>query len=265
MPRLAIGDLTIDLEVPERFACAYGPTGSLVAEDPRTGAGFELSAITGDIDAVAIVRKNALKANAKLLHDDATHACFVTDHTWDAGFAAHYLMATVDGDVPEMLAIMTSVASAHPPFPEDAANAFFPLSASHATWFAQRRSALKEDDGWSSGMPDAARALDALWERLLAASPDDETEVNSRLSAIAVAFGDLLCRAFGCQWRVTKDDWGVALGVIGLEGTANLRIVPDSFIGKRWARREPPFVDQALRSIGETFERARAEWKKPSS
>lgn len=264
MPRLAIGDLTIDLDVPERFACAYSATGSLVAQDSKRGDGFEVSAITGDIDAVAVVKMNALKANVALLHESATHACFTADQTWDAGFGAHYVMATVEGDVPEMLAILTSVGSAHPPFPSDQPISFFPLSASHALWFAQRRSALLEDEGWSSGMPTPASALDDLWDRLLADNPTDEAEVNSRLSAISVAFGDLLARALGFQWRVTKDDWGIALGVIGLEGTANLLVTPDSFIAKRWERREPRFLEAALRSIGETVERARAEWKKPA-
>ena len=73
MPRIAIGDLSVDVEVPERFRCDFSTSGSLLAESEATNESFELSAITVQGgSAVDIVRARAAESGATLLRTATT-------------------------------------------------------------------------------------------------------------------------------------------------------------------------------------------------
>lgn len=252
MPRFAVGDLTIDLDVPPRFKCEYALSGALVGLDASVGAGFEISGLhLGQRSGVEVLKERAVQAKQPLVRDSATFASFLQPpRTWFAGFGPHLLVATLKKPelIPEFDAVLASVGPAHDPFPEGKETAFSPLRPSHTRFFEQRRTSLLDAIGWSPQLSNAAARLDAFWEELLADPPEDEHLLGTMLSGVAIGFGDLLA-PYGFQWRVAKDPWGVSLGVVALEGSSDLLVVPDSFIAKRWERREPPFIADSVKAI----------------
>lgn len=263
MPRFAIGDLTVDLEVPERFVCEYALNGALVALDKRSGAKAEISGILINGDGVQAVKKRA-EEHTIALHESAAGfaSFFQPPRTWFAGLGQHLIIATLTK--PEAFAefaqVLKSVAPAHDPFPADKETSVVDLRPSHTRWFEQRRTSLLDAISWSAERHDAAERLDAFWADLVENPPEDEHLLNTMLSGAAVAFGDLLKRQ-GFEWCVAKDPWGVSIAVVALRGTANMVVVPDSFLSKRWQAREPRFVVSALGQIGEHVKKMKAEWK----
>jgi hypothetical protein len=261
MPRFAIGDLTIDLEVPARFRCEYALNGALAGLDGSTGAGFELSALQlGKRSGVEAARESAKKDGKALTRESATFVAYAkTERTWIAGFGTHLVIATLKKpeSIPEFVDVLASIGPAHDPFPEGQAPAFSDLKPSHTRWFEQLRTSLLDTQRWSSDSGDAPRKLDAFWEELLTDTPEDEHLLNTMLNAVAVGFGDLLVKRAGFQWCVAKDPWGISIGVVALRGTANLLVVPDSFVSKRWEKREPPFIAAAVTAITEQVAKAK--------
>lgn len=263
MPRYAIGDLTIDVDVPPRFKCEYSLTGSLLGFDASTGASLELSALTlkggTGVDAA---RERAKSAGLALHRDEASFVSFQEPpRTWFAGFGSHLLIATLTkGElIPEFADVLASVDPAHDTFPEGDKTSFSALRPSHTRFFEQRRNALLDAISWSPQLRDAPKRLDDFWESLVDEPPEEEGLLNTMLSAASIGFGDLLC-ARGFEWCVSKDAWGLSLGVVALRGTANMLVVPDSFLIKRWETQERRFIESALVSITESVARARAEW-----
>lgn len=80
------------------------------------------------------------------------------------------------------------------------------------------------------------------------------------IACATVGFGDLLL-PLGFDWCVVCDQWGTGLGLVALRETANVVVVPESFVGKRWERREPRFVEHGLAAIRQNLERFRADWR----
>ncbi|MFT3707338.1 MAG: hypothetical protein QM817_06690 [Archangium sp.] len=264
MPRLAVGDLTIDLEVPARFRCEYALNGSLAGLDASSGAGFEISGLQlGARSGVDAARESAKKDGKALVRDSASFVSFMkNERTWIAGFSTHLLIATLKK--PELIGefgdVLASVAPAHDPFPADKETAFSALRPSHTRWFEQRRTSLLDANRWSAESGDAPAKLDLFWQELLVDTPDDQDLLNAMLSGVAVGFGDLLVKRAGFEWCVAKDPWGISIGVVALKGTANLLVVPDSFVAKRWETKEPKFIADAIAAIGDQVKKVKAEW-----
>ena len=59
---------------------------------------------------------------------------------------------------------------------------------------------------------------------------------------------------------MVSDACGISLGMVALRGTANVVVVPDSFVGKRWERKEPRFVADGLGSITGHVEKMRLDF-----
>ncbi|PZR11047.1 MAG: hypothetical protein DI536_18065 [Archangium gephyra] len=257
MPRIAIGDLSVDVEVPERFRCDFSTSGSLLAESEATDESFELSAITVQGgSAVDIVRARAAESGATLLENrDDFVSCFSAPAEWLAGTAEHVLVATVNaGPLADFAQLLSSVAPAHDPFGDGAPLAIVDLRPSHDTYFAHHRSAALT----------TAEQLDAYWTALVSRPPADDDALEDSLRTAAVAFGDLLC-ARGFTWAFGRDGFGTSLGVVALRGMADVWVVPDDFIGKRWERRELHFVSEALASSSARLEKMRSDWKRSLS
>lgn len=266
MPRFAIGNLTIDVDVPPRFRCEYTLNGSLIAESPNAAEVFELSALTLDGSGVDAVLARAAKAGlAAQEQRDGFVSFFQAPRTWFAGFGPHVLIATLTkGTPPEFAAVLSSVAPAHDAFIESEALQLSELRPSHTRFFEQRRTSLLDAIAWSPQRPDAAQRLDTFWNELLDAPPDDKHLLATMLSGAAVAFGDLLSQR-GFQWALGRDAWGTSLGVVALRGTANVWVVPDDFLAKRWEAQERDFFPRALDAITAQVEKMRSEWKQSVS
>ena len=257
MSRIAIGDLSVDVEIPERFACEFSWQGSLLAECASTGESFELSAITVQgASAVDIVRDRAAQSGAALQDNrEGFVSFFNAPDNWLAGSGEHVLVATVNAvPLAEFAKILSSVAPAHDAFTDETPLSIVDVRPSHDMYLAHHRASLKAD----------ADQLDEFWSTLVSNPPDDEDELEAHLRAVAVAFGDLLC-ARGFTWVFGRDEYGTSLGVVALRGTANVWVVPADFIGKRWERKEVDFVRTALESIDGHVEKMRSDWKRSLS
>ena len=259
---MACGDLLLDVEVPENFDCSYSFTGSLWAESdqgdfelsvlrfkpkvPSPDAGFRL--VLSDGGAPAPTR-----ADVSLHRDDAT--------TTRAGFGNQLIVTTHTPTLGDVVAgILASLGPAHDPFgPGSERVQSSVLRPSHGAWFAQRRESLLGAIGWHAELPDAAARLDAFWAGLVDAPPSDKHHLETMISCVAVGFGDLL-RPFGFEWRIVCDEWGTGLGMVALPGTADVLVVPDSFVGKRWEDRVRTFVEDVLPSLQAHVEKAKAAW-----
>lgn len=257
MSRIAIGDLSVDVEIPERFTCEFSWQGSLLAECADTGESFELSTITVQgASAVDIVRDRATESGAALHESrDGFVSFFNAPDNWLAGSGEHMLVATVNGvPLADFAKILSSVAPAHDPFTNETPLSLADVRPSHDMYFAHHR---------TSSMTDADQ-LDAFWTALISKPPDDDDELEAHLRAVSVAFGDLLC-ARGFTWVFGRDQYGASLGVVALRDTANVWVVPADFIGKRWQRKELDFIHAALESITSHVEKMRSDWKRSLS
>jgi Domain of unknown function (DUF3806) len=265
--RFAIGDLTIDVEVPARFTCEYSLSGSLMGLDSSNGSAFELSALhiiakdpaARGTEALVSTRENAKTTGIELYKDSATLAVYrESANTWMGGFGSHLLVATLTKPelVPEFVEVMTSVGAAHDPFPDTKDVGIVDLRPSHTRWFEQKRTSLLDSESWSPDSTNAPEKLDAFWE-----PPEEDDLLSAMLGGVTVGFGDLLVKRAGFQWCVAKDEWGTSLAVVALRGTANVVIVPESFVAKRWERKEPKFIADALADIADHVTKFKAEWK----
>lgn len=260
MPRVAIGDLTIDIEVPERFHCAYTVNGSLLAESADEAFEVGVIRVTGS-SGVELVRDRAAQKHSEVHERDGVAVFFEAPETWFAGFEEHMLVATVHrGEPSEFPRVLESVGPAHPPFPEREERVVVALQPSHRTFFAQRRTSMKDNFGWTPNQHDAISRLDTVWRWLIEEPPPDEHVLHTFMSGIAVAFGDLLCRR-GFSWAMGNDQHGITIGIVALKGTANVWVVPDEFLGKRWENREVDFFGFAIEAIASQVEKMRTDGK----
>lgn len=262
--RLAVGDLTIDVDVPERFRCEYALNGALVAHEAATGANLVISGLQlGNRSGADAARARVAEGGAAVLHDEQGRVVVGRPGAWFVGYGTHVLVVTAKKSehLTDVMAVLTSVGPAHDPFPEGQTPAFSDLRPSHVKWFEQRRSSLLDALSYSPESSRPAQTLDGFWNELLTEPPEEEDLLHTMLSGFTVGFGDLLVKRLGFQWVVARDEWGVSLGVVALRGTANVLIVPDSFVAKRWESRTPPFVESALRDIGEAVSKAGAAWR----
>ncbi|MGV3625132.1 MAG: hypothetical protein ACO1OB_30205 [Archangium sp.] len=263
MPRIAIGDLTIDVDVPPRFTCEYSLNGSLIAESAGTGEIFELSAITVEGGPTADIVIDRAKTANRPLHEQREHFVSFFDgaHTWFAAIPGRVLVATLtQGSPPEFAAILSSVAPAHAPFVEGEALQLQDLRPSHTRFFEQRRNALLDNLGWSPQLRDAIPKLENFWNELLDDAPQETDLLSTMINSVAIGFGDLLCTR-GFTWVIGHDAYGTTLGVVALRGTANVWVVPENFIGKRWESKERDFIGHGLDAIMGHVEKMKADWK----
>ncbi|PZR11046.1 MAG: hypothetical protein DI536_18060 [Archangium gephyra] len=261
MPRIAIGDLTIDVDVPGHFRCEYTTNGSLLAEAGDDAFEIGVIRVTGN-SGVDLVRDRAAQKHAEV-HEkhNGVAVFFEAPDTWFAGFEEHMLIATVHrGASNEILPVLESVGAAHDPFPPRDERVTVPLRPSHRAFFTQRRTSMKENFGWSPNQHDAISRLDTVWRWLIEEPPPDEHVLHTFLSGIAVAFGDLLCQR-GFSWGLGNDQHGITVGVVALQGTANVWVVPDEFLGKRWEHREVDFFGYAVEAIASQVEKLRTDGK----
>ncbi len=183
---------------------------------------------------------------------------------WLCGVPGHLAIATAALDAPPRLveaidASVVTLAPAHEPLAwRPGTVAFADLRASHEPWFAQRRASLCAATGWDGPLPVGARAVEAVWRRLLEGEEAEEN-VPAILDAVAVALGDQLCRR-GFGWCISQDDWGKALSVVADRGRSNVLVVPRSFFEKRFERREADWFEHAVEAITQRARDARQGW-----
>jgi Domain of unknown function (DUF3806) len=266
MPRYAIGDLMLDVDIPARFSCAYALSGTLVAKEPARGVTLEISVLTlapkdptmRDIGARTVVARATESGVSPRVYDRPRGAVVVArieEDAWRAGVGNRVIVATpttpaasrAEADA-ELEQILASAAPAHDEFPAGDEVGFCALRPSHAPWFEQIRAELRGMIGWSHPGLVSLDALDAFWSAFVDAPPTGADMTTRVLLACAAAFGDHLCE-HGFTWCVSSDRWGTALGVVAHPGTSKMLVVPESFVGKRWEARTPRFFAEAVPAI----------------
>jgi hypothetical protein len=103
------------------------------------------------------------------------------------------------------------------------------------------------------------KSLDQAFVSYLASDSDPNT-ANGVVLAVGTAFGARLVKELGFQWVVVKDEYGTDLAVLGRPGRGDVTIAPLDFVGKRYERREAPFLVAAFREIRDQLRRIAAEW-----
>lgn len=256
--RYAVGDLTLDVLVPAGWRASYSLTGSLLVDHPEHGD-FELSVLTiaPPEGALRHARQAAERPGARVLVSSRSQVVVATENDrvleWLGGMPGQLAIATAARDASAALiaAVDACLLSAGPAIdpldwrPGEVAIA--DLRPSHAPWLDQRRASLAAATGWDGELPVGAAAVEVVWRRLLAGEESDEV-VPAILEAVSVALGDHLCRC-GFAWCFSRDDWGTALSVVADRGRSNVVVVPSSFVGKRYERREDGWFSAAVSQI----------------
>ncbi len=269
MRRIAVGDLLVDVEVPDGFEAEYSLSGSLLLGDPERGLAVELSGLTvapKDPEVrdhcVRDVEARAASRGTSPRRFPGPVAVLREDRSYLAGVGNRMLIATLSGPedaafAQQVEALVGSAAAAHDPLPRQGDEvARCPLRPSHALWFDQLRAALGAELD-VDGLPPLGR-LDALWLDLVA-HPPEEPLLGRKLAALAVAFGDHLV-ARGFQWCIAADRWGTGFAVVALPETAQLLLHPESFVGKRWEQQEDRFLEGAVGAVLGMVEKAARDW-----
>lgn len=240
MSRYAVGDLLIDLDLPEGFSCEYSLSGSLLARNDD-----------GVIEISAITARNKDGSAADFSGQRERR----DEKTFTYGFDDHLIIAT---HPPRLAAaaehVLATVGRSHAPFDAGDELQVRPLGASLDPWLKQRRRSLQLAFGFDPRSPAAPRQLDDFWEGLFAHEPGDQ--LDTMIACAWVGFGDLLVHRLGFEWCWSRDEYGTDLGCVALPETAKLLIVPGSFVGKRWERQEQRFIEHALPQIERTLHEA---------
>jgi hypothetical protein len=126
-----------------------------------------------------------------------------------------------------------------------------PLNPAESAWVAENVDAARaalEHAGIDPAGTVSAEALDRLWPRLLAASPDDP---NGPINMVGLALGQLLVDRFGLEWVVLSDRDGTEIAV---RGPSDATVFPTNFVAKRYETGETdfiaPFVAEVERTLG---------------
>ncbi len=88
-------------------------------------------------------------------------------------------------------------------------------------------------------------ALDRAFAAFLATGQSDIGLVNTIISSVGIAFGQLLVEGLGLEWVIATDEQGSDLAVYGLPGKGDVLIYPANFVAKRWERREKNFLKRS--------------------
>jgi hypothetical protein len=253
--RIAVGDLLVDLEVPEDFTTTFTDSGSVLFS--RGPLAYEVSTLTleGDEGENSLGVQHVLHLAVGEVARTGEVVVATDGEAFFAGLGNRVLVATLTCPEVERLEasallrqLLGTAAPAHDTFgPATESPQFSPLRDSQQPWLEHARASLRATLGWDADGLLPPEELDALWADLQVEPPDAEFG-EQLVSELAVAFGDHLVAA-GFRWGVAKDVFGTTLAVMALEDTARVLVDPRGFVSKRWHRKEAPFFAEALGQI----------------
>lgn len=296
MPRHAVGDLLVDLEVPGGLEWIYDDDGVLAGEDPEQRWLVEISGLTLTSKDPTVadhglrsVLASAKEAGVAARRPSPELAWFKhpapaqpgdgrrCEH-WSAGLGTRCVVVSLSYGAepgPELDAVRAQVEAALPTLrgvvpPHRAVGEqtlFFELSPSHDLWFEVRRGDLAAlvkavlPARVTDGLP-PPDVLDEVWDDFLASEPDAD-EAALIINVLGIALGDHLVRARSFAWVILSGAWGTGLGVVAMRGTANVITDPFNFVAQRWERKERRFLADGLRAICRHVDQAKTAWGPP--
>ncbi len=292
--RIAVGDLLVDLELPNNFKRDYEESGALVAWDDTHRFALRISGITvRGKDSTArnlcggSVEADAAKAGhpAVRISDTLGYYSYSEASTWDegpakneywiVGFGNRRLIVTLsylEADGPSLdlaslrsvtIEAIRSVALNYPDAPGSQGKLLIhDLANSQKEWLEHHRRELtrrvQRELGYDGDWPIPLSVLDEFWGRFIATPPESSNAIDAVLNGVGVALGDHLVRAKRFEWIILSDTYGVCIALVGLRGTANVNTDPFNFVAKRWDRKETPFLVHGHQALCQTVD----DWHK---
>ncbi len=264
--RIAVGDLLVDLEVPEDFTTTFTDSGSVLFT--RGPLAYEVSTLTleGDEGAEALGVQHVLHLAVGEVTRTGEVVVATDGEAFFAGLGNRVLVATLTCPDDERLEAsaqlrrtLGTAAPAHDTFgPATESPQFSHLRDSQQPWLEHARASLRATLGWEAAGLVPPEELDGFWADLQVEPPDAEF-AEQLVTELAVAFGDHLVAA-GFTWGVAKDLYGTTLAVMAMEATARVLVDPRDFVSKRWHRKEGPFFAEALQAIRERVAAQARDW-----
>lgn len=295
MPRFAVGDLLVDIELPARLRCCYENSGALLANDTSERFAIRFSGITvqgkdpmaRDLCVASVVERAAqagatlerIKENLVFCRERRTGdwgGLAGVNEFWFVGFGNREIVVTLSyADEDRNLntgvlraavdSAIQSIRLVYPdkPRPKDQIEVF-DLAESQMPWLEHHRTLLRRRvqqlTGYDSDGLIPLPVLDDYWSRFIAAPPADNHELNLILNSVGVALGDHLQRVRSFEWVIISDAYGVCIGVVALRGTANVTTDPFNFVTKRWERKEPRFLVAGVQALSDTVNKFAKDW-----
>lgn len=295
MPRFAIGDLLVDLDLPASLQCRYENSGALLASDTSDRFAIRFSGITVQAKdpmartlCVSSVSERTAQAGATLerIKEDLVFCRERSTGDWDGkagvnefwivGFGNREIVVTLSyaeadrdlntGILRETVdSVIRSVRLVYPDRPRKRDQIeVFDLAGSQHPWLQQHRAILRRRvqqlTGYDADGLVPLPVLDDYWSRFIAAPPADNDELNLILNLVGVAFGDHLVHVRSFEWVIISDNYGVCIGVVALRGTANVTTDPFNFVAKRWERKEPRFLLAGVQALADTVDKFTKDW-----
>lgn len=295
MPRFAIGDLLVDLDLPACLQCRYENSGALLASDTSDRFAIRFSGITVQAKdpmarnlCVSSVSERATSNGATLerIKDDLVFCrqksagdwggeagvndfCFVGFGNREIVVTLSYAEADRDLNTEELRTVVDSaIRSIRLVYPDTPRHKdqieVFDLAESQRPWLEQHRAILRRRvqqlTGYDADGLVPLPVLDDYWSHFIAAPPADNDELNLILNSVGVALGDHLVRVRSFEWVIISDNYGVCIGVVALRGTANVTTDPFNFVAKRWERKEPRFLLAGVQALADTVDKFAKDW-----
>lgn len=295
--RIAVGDLLIDLELPDHLKRGYEESGAMVAWDDSNKFTLRVSGITvqckdpqarnlcgRDVESDAAengrpaVRISEILGYYSYSEASTWHEGPACNDYWFVGFGNRRLVLTLsyleaDRTSLDLVCLhsiaeqaIRSVALNYPEEPRQHDKLqIYDLAESQKLWLDCHRRELvrrvQRELGYDGDSPIPLKILDEFWDRFIAASPESNDAVNAILNDVGVALGDHLVRAKQFEWIILSDSYGVGIAVVALRGTANMSTDPFNFVVKRWDRKESPFLAAGFQALCETADEWAAKWR----
>jgi hypothetical protein len=295
--RIAVGDLLVDLELPDSFHRDYEEAGAMVAWDDSDRFALRISGITirgknpqdRNLCGRTVEADAAEKGRpAVRLAENLGYYSFSESSTWDegpacndywfVGFGNRRLILTLsylEGDRPQLdltalhgmvEQAIRSIALNYPDEPrQNDELRIYDLADSQKPWLDYHRRELvcrvQRELGYDGDLLIPLHVLDEFWGRFIAAPPESNDTLNAILNGVGVALGDHLVQAKQFEWIILSDSYGISIALVALRGTANMSTDPFNFVAKRWDRRESEFLVSGFRALCDTADEWKARWQ----
>lgn len=290
--RIAIGDLLVDLALPNHFKRDYEESGALIVWDEHNLFELRISGITvvGKDSAArnlcgSSIETDAAKAGHRPVRcsESLGYYAYSEASTWESGpanndywivgFGNRRVIVTLsflEANRPRLhvqahheivIQAIRSLALNHPDEPRGSNELkVYDLAESQKEWLEHHRRELargvQRELGYDGDHPVPLDVLDEFWTRFIASPPESNGTVNAILNHVGVAFGDHLVRTGKFQWIILADSYGVCIAVVALRGTANFSTDPFNYVAKRWDRKETPFLAAGVQAMSDSVD----EW-----
>jgi hypothetical protein len=91
--------------------------------------------------------------------------------------------------------------------------------------------------------------LDQAFNAWLHSTSHDQSDANSVINCVGVAFGQHLVDSTSLEWVIATDEYGTELALYGLPGHGDILLYPQNFVAKRYEANVGVFIAESLNQI----------------